>query len=79
MPTPASSHPVIDDPLLVAVGCRCGQVLSSSTRSGLAAQLAVHWRHDDWATDLATAQDVAVARRWVAMHAVDVSAAELDD
>jgi hypothetical protein len=65
------------DPAIVAIECRCGEILTSSTDEGLAAQLAVHWRRDDWATDQPSAGDLRIAQRWVAAHAFEIDESEL--
>jgi len=64
---------------LVAVECHCGTLLVSTTESGLASQLAVHWRQEDWAIDAATEADVSVATRWLAEHAFGLDDADLQD
>lgn len=63
---------------LLGVRCRCGTVLAASSESGLAAQLAVHWRTDDWAVDLPSASDEDVALRFVTRHAFELDDDELD-
>jgi hypothetical protein len=67
-----------DGDVLVGVQCRCGAILAASSESGLAAQLAVHWRTDDWAVDLPSSSDLEVARRFVASHAFELDDDELD-
>ncbi len=68
-----------DDEPMVAVECHCGTLLVSTTESGLASQLAVHWRREDWGIDMATRSDVSVASRWIASHAFRLTSAELED
>lgn len=77
MPVPVLRR-TTHDPAIVAIECRCGEILTSSTDEGLAAQLAVHWRRDDWATDEPSAGDLSLARRAVALHAFEIDESELD-
>jgi hypothetical protein len=70
---------ISDDAGLVAAECRCGTLLVSTTESGLASQIAVHWRREDWSIDEATEADVSVATRWVADHAFALRYADLQD
>ena len=35
---------ILDDDHLLAVSCACGRTLLSSTRRGLVAQVATHWK-----------------------------------
>ncbi len=63
---------------MVAVECHCGTLLVSTTETGLASQLAVHWRREDWGVDAPSAADVTVAARWIQDRAFEMSEAELD-
>jgi hypothetical protein len=67
-----------DGDSILGVRCRCGAILASSSEAGLTAQLAVHWRTDDWVVDLPSASDLRAARRWVDGHAFELDDDELD-
>jgi hypothetical protein len=68
-----------DEAGLVAAECHCGTLLVSTTEPGLASQLGVHWRREDWGINLATPNDITVASRWLRTHAFRLTAAELED
>ena len=64
---------------MVAVECHCGTLLVSTSETGLASQLAVHWRREDWGVDGASPGDVRVAQRWIAPRAFELEEMELED